>query len=144
MTVYTGRWNASEQCIGEWVEQFHRDGYLFLDEILPDDWIAELGERYAGRVLVVRTRFDQLVTPYSQRRFADTLNAKSWEYNGDHILSVVRRSLWSRVGAELCALDRQVPRHAVRVSVPRGGRAAPKLAVPRPIRPDFGGQALTA
>ena len=42
MTVYSGRWNATEERIGEWVEQFNRDGYLFLHELLPSDWIAEL------------------------------------------------------------------------------------------------------
>jgi ectoine hydroxylase-related dioxygenase (phytanoyl-CoA dioxygenase family) len=42
MTTYTARWNASEERIGEWVEQFHRDGCLFLEEVLPLDWVAEL------------------------------------------------------------------------------------------------------
>ena len=27
---------------GEWVEQFNRDGYLFLKSVLPEDWCAEL------------------------------------------------------------------------------------------------------
>src|SRR5262249_36588941 len=28
--------------IAEWVEQFHRDGYLFIPNVLPPDWCAEL------------------------------------------------------------------------------------------------------
>src|SRR5579862_9088319 len=33
---------ASSEQIRAWVEQFHRDGYLFLENVLPPDWIAEL------------------------------------------------------------------------------------------------------
>src|SRR5207248_1939764 len=36
---------ARRRTMGEieaWVEQFHRDGYLFLPGILPADWCAEL------------------------------------------------------------------------------------------------------
>jgi len=28
--------------IREWVERFHRDGFLFLRNVLPPDWVAEL------------------------------------------------------------------------------------------------------
>ena len=42
MTAYAARWSASNEKIGEWVEQFHRDGYLLLDEVLPLEWIDEL------------------------------------------------------------------------------------------------------
>lgn len=28
--------------ISQWVEQFHRDGYLFIPRVLPPDWCAEL------------------------------------------------------------------------------------------------------
>ena len=42
MTAYTARWSASEEQIARWVEQFHRDGYLFLEEVLPLDWVEEL------------------------------------------------------------------------------------------------------
>lgn len=31
-----------EAPIQEWVEQFHRDGFLFLPNVLPPDWVAEL------------------------------------------------------------------------------------------------------
>lgn len=33
---------ASPEQIQAWVEQFHRDGYLFLQNVLPADWCAEL------------------------------------------------------------------------------------------------------
>jgi ectoine hydroxylase-related dioxygenase (phytanoyl-CoA dioxygenase family) len=33
---------VSEEQIQEWVEAFHRDGYLFLENVLPPDWVAEL------------------------------------------------------------------------------------------------------
>ncbi|HLJ54067.1 MAG TPA: phytanoyl-CoA dioxygenase family protein [Chthonomonadaceae bacterium] len=33
---------APDDQIAAWVEQFHRDGYLFLESVLPPDWIAEL------------------------------------------------------------------------------------------------------
>ena len=33
---------VSEEQIQEWVEAFHRDGYLFLQNVLPPDWVAEL------------------------------------------------------------------------------------------------------
>lgn len=42
MTEYKARWSADEQQIATWVQQFDRDGCLFLEEILPLDWIAEL------------------------------------------------------------------------------------------------------
>ena len=42
MTEYTARWSASKERIAEWVEQFDRDGYLFLEEVLPLDWVSEL------------------------------------------------------------------------------------------------------
>src|SRR5258707_15236177 len=33
---------ASEEQIQEWVEQFHRDGYLFLQNVLPTDMMTEM------------------------------------------------------------------------------------------------------
>ena len=33
---------ASPEQLQTWVEQFHRDGYLFLQDVLPADWCAEL------------------------------------------------------------------------------------------------------
>lgn len=42
MTAYTARWGASETQIADWVERFDRDGCLFLEEVLPLDWVAEL------------------------------------------------------------------------------------------------------
>lgn len=33
---------ASAEQIGEWVEQFHRDGFLFLPNVLPPEWCEEL------------------------------------------------------------------------------------------------------
>lgn len=33
---------VSKETLEQWVEQFHRDGYLFLPEILPHDWIPIL------------------------------------------------------------------------------------------------------
>src|SRR5947199_2891535 len=38
---WAGR-TASEEQIHEWVEQFHRDGFLFLHNILPPDWVQVL------------------------------------------------------------------------------------------------------
>ncbi len=35
---------ASEEQLDAWVEQFHRDGYLFIPDILPPEWCAELRE----------------------------------------------------------------------------------------------------
>jgi ectoine hydroxylase-related dioxygenase (phytanoyl-CoA dioxygenase family) len=32
----------AEAPIADWVEQFHRDGFLFLTDVLPPDWVAEL------------------------------------------------------------------------------------------------------
>ena len=42
MSSYMSKLTASEQQIASWVDQFHRDGYLFLEDILPDEWITEL------------------------------------------------------------------------------------------------------
>lgn len=39
---YMGGTTASPEQIRAWVEQFHRDGYLFLENVLPPDWVAEL------------------------------------------------------------------------------------------------------
>ncbi|HZT41988.1 MAG TPA: phytanoyl-CoA dioxygenase family protein [Chthonomonadaceae bacterium] len=39
---YWARRQASNAQIQAWVEQFHRDGYLFLENVLPPDWVAEL------------------------------------------------------------------------------------------------------
>lgn len=33
---------VNEQQIQSWVKQFHRDGYLFLENVLPADWVREL------------------------------------------------------------------------------------------------------
>ncbi|MYE87807.1 hypothetical protein F4X33_02280, partial [Candidatus Poribacteria bacterium] len=33
---------VSEEQIQEWVEQFHRDGFLFLQNVLPSDWCAQM------------------------------------------------------------------------------------------------------
>jgi ectoine hydroxylase-related dioxygenase (phytanoyl-CoA dioxygenase family) len=33
---------VDEEQIAEWVERFHRDGYLFLPSVLPPDWTREL------------------------------------------------------------------------------------------------------
>ncbi len=35
---------ASEAQIQQWVEQFHRDGFLFLHNVLPPDWCAQMRE----------------------------------------------------------------------------------------------------
>jgi ectoine hydroxylase-related dioxygenase (phytanoyl-CoA dioxygenase family) len=42
MTEYKARISASDAQIAEWVEQFNRDGCLFIPDVLPLDWIAEL------------------------------------------------------------------------------------------------------
>ena len=33
---------VSPEQLADWVETFHRDGYLFLPNVLPADWVAEL------------------------------------------------------------------------------------------------------
>ena len=33
---------VSEEQIQEWVEQFHRDGFLFLQDVLPQDWCDQM------------------------------------------------------------------------------------------------------
>src|SRR5437773_2149167 len=40
-TYLAGR-TVSEAQISAWVDQFHRDGFLFLQNVLPPDWCAEL------------------------------------------------------------------------------------------------------
>ena len=35
---------VSEEQIQEWVEQFHRDGFLFVRNVLPPDWCAQMRE----------------------------------------------------------------------------------------------------
>jgi len=40
-TYLAGQTASSEQ-IRAWVEQFNRDGYLFLENVLPPNWVAEL------------------------------------------------------------------------------------------------------
>lgn len=41
---YRASLTADASQIAEWVETFHREGYLFLENVLPPDWIAELKE----------------------------------------------------------------------------------------------------
>src|SRR5215212_5431131 len=40
--TYLAGQTVSEAQIAAWVEQFHRDGFLFLQNVLPPDWCAEL------------------------------------------------------------------------------------------------------
>ncbi len=40
-TYWAGR-SASEEQIEEWVEQFHRDGFLFIENVIPPNWVADL------------------------------------------------------------------------------------------------------
>lgn len=42
MSDYLAGRGPDEAPIGEWVEQFHRDGYLFLPRVLPPDLVQEL------------------------------------------------------------------------------------------------------
>jgi ectoine hydroxylase-related dioxygenase (phytanoyl-CoA dioxygenase family) len=39
---YQAAFQADDAQIEAWVEQFHRDGFLFVQNILPLDWVAEL------------------------------------------------------------------------------------------------------
>jgi ectoine hydroxylase-related dioxygenase (phytanoyl-CoA dioxygenase family) len=41
-TAYLAGQTVSDEQIGEWLEQFHRDGYLVLRDVLPPDWCAEM------------------------------------------------------------------------------------------------------
>ena len=41
-STYLAGQKASDEQIQSWVESFHRDGYLFLQNVLPPDWCAEL------------------------------------------------------------------------------------------------------
>jgi ectoine hydroxylase-related dioxygenase (phytanoyl-CoA dioxygenase family) len=40
--TYFAEQTVSEAQIQEWVEQFHREGYLVLHDVLPPDWCAEM------------------------------------------------------------------------------------------------------
>jgi ectoine hydroxylase-related dioxygenase (phytanoyl-CoA dioxygenase family) len=42
MPEYLAGRTASDEQIAAWVEQFHRDGYLFIPSVLPPDWVSEL------------------------------------------------------------------------------------------------------
>ena len=33
---------VEQEQLDEWVETFHREGFLFLESVLPEDWVAEL------------------------------------------------------------------------------------------------------
>ncbi|MDE0502879.1 MAG: hypothetical protein OXI86_02280, partial [Candidatus Poribacteria bacterium] len=33
---------VGEEQIQAWVEQFHRDGFLFVQDVLPPDWCAQM------------------------------------------------------------------------------------------------------
>lgn len=44
MAEYLAHQKASDEQIAVWVEQFHRDGYLVLPNVLPPEWCAELRE----------------------------------------------------------------------------------------------------
>src|SRR5437870_3377256 len=39
---YLAGQKESDDQIQRWVDQFHRDGYLFIPNVLPPDWCAEL------------------------------------------------------------------------------------------------------
>src|ERR1044072_9272315 len=42
MTAYLANQTVPDAQIQEWVEQFHRDGFLLLKNVLPPDWVEEL------------------------------------------------------------------------------------------------------
>jgi ectoine hydroxylase-related dioxygenase (phytanoyl-CoA dioxygenase family) len=42
--TYLANQIVSEEQIQEWVETFHRQGFLFLEDVLPPEWCAELRE----------------------------------------------------------------------------------------------------
>ena len=41
---YLANQNVGEEQIQAWVEQFHRDGFLFVQNVLPPDWCAQMRE----------------------------------------------------------------------------------------------------
>ena len=41
---YLANQSVSEEQIQAWVDQFHRDGFLFLQNVLPPDWCALMRE----------------------------------------------------------------------------------------------------
>ena len=41
-TTYLAGQKASSEQIQQWVEQFHRNGFLFIPNVLPPEWCAEL------------------------------------------------------------------------------------------------------
>jgi ectoine hydroxylase-related dioxygenase (phytanoyl-CoA dioxygenase family) len=41
---YLAGQTVSEGQMGQWVEQFHRDGFLLLPHVLPPEWVTELRE----------------------------------------------------------------------------------------------------
>ncbi len=40
--TYLANQKVSDEQMAEWVKTFHTDGYLFLKNVLPPDWVAEL------------------------------------------------------------------------------------------------------
>ncbi|MBM3457963.1 MAG: phytanoyl-CoA dioxygenase family protein, partial [Armatimonadetes bacterium] len=61
---------ASQEQIQEWVEQFHRDGYLFLPGVLPPEWCSEL-RADLDRLIPVRGRTSPTVD-IVERLFEDS------------------------------------------------------------------------
>jgi len=41
-TTYLADKKVSDEQLSEWVEAFHRDGFLFLKNVLPPDWVEQL------------------------------------------------------------------------------------------------------
>ena len=44
----------SAEQIAEWVEQFHREGYLLVKNVLPLDWCVQLRPIWTGRWRTIR------------------------------------------------------------------------------------------
>jgi ectoine hydroxylase-related dioxygenase (phytanoyl-CoA dioxygenase family) len=68
--TYLAGQKASDTQIQEWVEQFHRDGFLFLPNVLPPDWVAEL-KADLDRLMPVRGRVGPQVD-ICERLFEDS------------------------------------------------------------------------
>ena len=67
---YLAGQTASPEQIRAWVDQFNREGYLFLENVLPPDWVAELkadllraladGPTQTGGVIELRARMFEI------------------------------------------------------------------------------------
>ena len=83
--------NISDETLKEWVEQFHRDGYLFLQEYLEPDFAAEL-----------RADLDKAL---NDPTFAQTYGGKENGRDDAEVLTRIRVRLFETSNANLKLFD---------------------------------------